>query len=168
MFSKEKLDADLDATDVDDAKTSLRGPKQILDLEALQFTQGGHFMANKRCVLPEGSYRRQQKGYEEVFVPPMKTKPLEHNEKLVEIADMPEWSQKVFKGAKFTTLNRVQSRLYPTAMFTDENMLLCAPTGAGKTNVALLAILHEIGKVIQPDGTLDLDRLKVSRLIKFH
>lgn len=24
-------------------------------------------------------------------------------------------------------------------------MLLCAPTGAGKTNVAVLAILHEIG-----------------------
>ena len=30
-------------------------------------------------------------------------------------------------------------------MFTPENMLLCAPTGAGKTNCAMLTMLHEIG-----------------------
>ena len=26
-----------------------------------------------------------------------------------------------------------------------QNMLVCAPTGAGKTNVAMLTMLHEIG-----------------------
>ena len=31
-------------------------------------------------------------------------------------------------------------------MQTEENLLICAPTGAGKTNVALLAIMHEISK----------------------
>ena len=30
------------------------------------------------------------------------------------------------------TLNRVQSKLYPIAFGTDEPILLCAPTGAGK------------------------------------
>ena len=30
------------------------------------------------------------------------------------------------------TLNHVQSKLYPIAFGTDEPILLCAPTGAGK------------------------------------
>lgn len=32
-------------------------------------------MANKRCQLPDGSFRRQRKGYEEVHVPALKPKP---------------------------------------------------------------------------------------------
>lgn len=30
------------------------GLRELLDLEDLQFTQGSHFMANKKCTLPEG------------------------------------------------------------------------------------------------------------------
>ena len=44
----------------------------ILDLDDLTFAQGSHLMANKRCQLPEGSYRKQRKGYEEVHVPALK------------------------------------------------------------------------------------------------
>ena len=29
-------------------------------------------MANKKCQLPEGSYRKQRKGYEEVHVPALR------------------------------------------------------------------------------------------------
>ena len=50
-----------------------------LDLEDLTFTQGSHLMANKRCELPEGSFRKQRKGYEEVHVPALK-KPLKQDE----------------------------------------------------------------------------------------
>lgn len=50
-------------------------PRQVLDLEDLVFAQGSHFMANKRCQLPDGSFRRQRKGYEEVHVPALKPKP---------------------------------------------------------------------------------------------
>lgn len=50
-------------------------PRQVLDLEDLVFTQGSHFLANKRCQLPDGSFRRQRKGYEEVHVPALKPKP---------------------------------------------------------------------------------------------
>ena len=32
------------------------------------------------------------------------------------------------------TVNRVQSKLYPIAFGTDEPILLCAPTGAGKVH----------------------------------
>ena len=38
------------------------GPVQTLDLDDLTFTQGSHFMANKRCQLPDGSFRKQRKG----------------------------------------------------------------------------------------------------------
>ena len=93
---KEKLDEDLGSMDVDEVKAGARGPKKLLDLEQLSFVQGGHLMANKKCTLPEGSYRRAQKGYEEVFIPPLKVKPLDSNERLVPIADLPPWAQKAF------------------------------------------------------------------------
>ena len=35
--------------------------------------------------------------------------------------------------------------LQEAALEGSENLLLCAPTGAGKTNVAMMAMLHEIG-----------------------
>ena len=38
-------------------------------------------------------------------------------------------------------------------MESDESLLLCAPTGADKTNVALLTMLHEIGEHVNEDGT---------------
>lgn len=53
---------------------------EMLDLEDLVFAQGSHFMANKRCQLPEGSFRRARKGYEEIHVPALKPKPFDDNE----------------------------------------------------------------------------------------
>ncbi len=115
-------------------------------------------MSNKKCNLPEGSYRKQQKGFEEVIVPPLKSRPIEPGE-LVPITNLPAWSHPAFKG--FDHLNRIQSRLYKTAMHSNENLLLCAPTGAGKTNVALLTMMHEIGKHINEDGSINKDDFKV-------
>ena len=40
---------------------------EILNLDELAFSNGSHFMANKRCQLPDGSFRKQEKGYEEVI-----------------------------------------------------------------------------------------------------
>lgn len=41
-------------------------------------------------------------------------------------------------------------------------MLICAPTGSGKTNVAMLTILREIGKNRDPEtGEIDLDAFKI-------
>lgn len=45
-------------------------------------------------------------------------------------------------------------------MQSDENVLLCAPTGAGKTNVAMMTILRELGKHKLKDGTYNLDAFK--------
>ena len=54
--------------------------QNIIDLEDLTFQQGSHLMANKRCQLPEGSYRKQRKSYEEVHVPALKPKPFDSKE----------------------------------------------------------------------------------------
>ena len=39
------------------------GSRKVLDLELMAFTQGSHFMASDRCQLPDGSFRKQRKGY---------------------------------------------------------------------------------------------------------
>ena len=46
----------------------------------MTFKDGSHLMANKRCQLPDGSFRKQRKGYEEVHVPALKPKPYEAGE----------------------------------------------------------------------------------------
>ncbi|XP_014815291.1 PREDICTED: U5 small nuclear ribonucleoprotein 200 kDa helicase [Calidris pugnax] len=69
-----RMDTDLETMDLDQGGEAL-APRQVLDLEDLVFAQGSHFMANKRCQLPDGSFRRQRKGYEEVHVPALKPKP---------------------------------------------------------------------------------------------
>lgn len=151
---KARIAADLDAIESDQT----RGSRRILDLEDLTFKDGSHLMANKRCQLPDGSFRKQRKGYEEVHVPALKPKPYETGEERVPITSLPKYAQPAFEG--YETLNRIQSRLSNTALNTDENLLLCAPTGAGKTNVALLTILREVGKHINLDGTINLEEFK--------
>lgn len=94
-----------------------------------------------------------------MHVPALKPKPFAEGEKLVRVAEMPQWAQPAFEGME--KLNRIQSRVYDTAFFHPDNMLVCAPTGAGKTNVAMLAILHEIGLHLRADGSVDTSAFKI-------
>lgn len=114
------------------APGSIVQPKAMVDLEGMAFSQGGHLMSNKKCKLPEGSFKRAKKGYEEIHVPAPKSKPT-HDSELVLIESLPEWAREGFKG--YRNLNRIQSKLYPVAFGTDEPILLCAPTGAGKVSI---------------------------------
>ncbi|GFY85643.1 U5 small nuclear ribonucleoprotein helicase [Actinidia rufa] len=136
-----------------------QGQRQLLDLDNILFHQGGLLMANKKCELPLGSYRNHRKGYEEVHVPALKPKPIAPGEELIKISDMPEWAQPAFKG--MAQLNRVQSKVYEPALFTAENILLCAPTGAGKTNVAMLTILQQIALHRNEDGSFNHSNYKI-------
>jgi pre-mRNA-splicing helicase BRR2 len=112
-------------------------PKKTVDLESMAFSQGGHLMSNKKCKLPDGSFKRARKGYEEIHVPAPKQKPVVEGE-LVPITALPEWARPAFT---VPSLNRVQSKLFPVAFGTDEPILLCAPTGAGKVCLVSLASL---------------------------
>lgn len=118
-------------------------PKKIIDLDSLIFSQGSHLMSNKKCKLPEGSFKRSKKGYEEVHVPAPK-KAMVKDIKNILVSDMPEWVRPVFGNTE--KLNFIQSKLYPMAFEKDDNLLICAPTGAGKTNIAILCILNELKK----------------------
>lgn len=137
----------------------LTGQSQLLDLDSIAFQQGSLLMANNKCVLPDGSYRHLSKGYEEIHVPALKPKPFDSEEKFVKIASMPDWAQPAFKG--MTQLNRVQSKVYETALFKADNVLLCAPTGAGKTNVAVLTILQQIALHTNSDGSYNHNEYKI-------
>ncbi|KAH7919595.1 Sec63-domain-containing protein [Leucogyrophana mollusca] len=133
-------------------------PKRTVDLESMAFSQGGHLMSNKKCKLPDGSFKRARKGYEEIHVPAPKQKQ-GGEEEFVPVSSMPEWARAAFTVPK---LNRIQSKLYPIAFGTDEPILLCAPTGAGKTNVAMLTILNELAKYRdEASGEFALDQFKI-------
>ena len=64
-----------------------------------------------------------------------------------------------FKGVD--SLNRIQSIVFDAAYTTNENLLISAPTGAGKTNIAMLAVLHEVKNNIDHMGVLRRDQFKV-------
>ena len=82
----------------------------------------------KKYSLPVGSTEHHEKEYTEIKIPPTKVGTVGANERLLPITEMDMLCQKTFKGYK--TLNRMQSLVYPVAYKTNENMLICAPTGA--------------------------------------
>lgn len=135
----------------------VRLTKSVLNLNELEFIQGGHFMANENCKLPKGSFKKSFPGYEEVYIPP-KTQEKKHVA-LKKVEDMPEWSR--FAFSKVKTLNVIQSVVYECALKSAENMLICAPTGAGKTNIALLSILQQIGTYMDKSGHIDTSKFKI-------
>lgn len=59
-------------------------------------------------------------------MPALKPKPYNQDESLVPIDKLPKYVQPAFED--FKTLNRIQSRLQKSALESDENLLLCAPT----------------------------------------
>lgn len=124
--------------------------------------------SGKRYALPTGSERNLFEKYEEIMVPAGKTGVLGAGRRLLPIAEMDGLCRRTFKGYK--ALNRMQSLVYPVAYKTSENMLICAPTGAGKTDAALLTILQTIGHYCTPspienneatDFAVDLDDFKI-------
>lgn len=135
---------------------------QTVDLEGLVFDQGHHLMANAKITLPKGSYQQNKKLYDIISVPAPEGPPLLEslNEELVSISSMPEWAQAAFPVGETATLNRIQSKVYPSAFQSDENLLLCAPTGAGKTNVAMLTILRMLANHREQNGKFNTHLFK--------
>ncbi|KAG3289993.1 activating signal cointegrator 1 complex subunit 3 [Ictidomys tridecemlineatus] len=116
------------------------------------------FIAGAKMILPEGIQRENNKLYEEVRIPYSEPMPIGLEEKPVYIQDLDEIGQLAFKGMR--RLNRIQSIVFETAYNTNENMLICAPTGAGKTNIAMLTVLHEIRQHFQ-QGVIKKNEFKI-------
>ncbi|CAI5739448.1 unnamed protein product [Hyaloperonospora brassicae] len=102
----------------------------------------GQLVAAGALTLPSSTKRTYFKGYEHVFIPAHAKKALGKTETLVAISSLDKFAQTAFLG--ITKLNRLQSKLFDAAYNSNQNLLVCAPTGAGKTNVAMLAVLQEV------------------------
>ena len=139
-------------------KNNSKTGAQMLDLEQLAFKDGARLMSNTRCELPDKSWRATKPGYEEIHVPAVRSV-VPEGEIVVKIADLPEWTQSAFQGME--RLTRLQSKMCDAALRNSDNLLLCAPTGAGKTNVAMLSMLNVLAQHRLPDGSLDLKAFKI-------
>jgi pre-mRNA-splicing helicase BRR2 len=135
-------------------------PKRLLNLENYAFEQGNHLMTNPNVKLPPGSTKRTFKGWEEIHVPAPKRVSGDQAAEIPTAQALPDWARIGFGTAP--RLNRIQSKCFPSAFHDDGNMLICAPTGSGKTNVAMLTMLREIGKHRDDaTGAIDLDAFKI-------
>ncbi|KAL2874482.1 putative steryl acetyl hydrolase mug81 [Colletotrichum sp. CLE4] len=110
--------------------------------------------SGQKYGLPSGSERLLFDKYEEYAIPAGKKGVLGPGQKLVKISDMDGLCRGTFKGYK--SLNRMQSLVHPVAYRTNENMLICAPTGAGKTDAAMLTVLQTIGHYCTPNPIEDM------------
>ncbi|KAG0132069.1 putative RNA helicase [Tuber indicum] len=130
------------------------GPKLSQPVENYPHVYRAHDAGNtlsswgKKYSLPVGSQTIDHKEYEEISIPATKVGTVRAGEKLVQIEDMDILCRNTFRNYK--SLNRMQSLVYSVAYQTNENMLICAPTGAGKTDAALLTILHTISMDCTP------------------
>ncbi|KAJ7507670.1 Sec63 Brl domain-containing protein [Mycena galericulata] len=93
-----------------------------------------------KYMLPLGTVRQTYEDFEEVIIPPARPVPPRATERLIPVSELDPLARGSFPG--YTSLNRIQSIVFPTAYGSNENMLICAPTGAGKTDVAMLTILR--------------------------
>ena len=142
-------------------KTTALGPAQ--NREELQYPHvykvhsAGNTLSSggRKYGLPEGSKKIEHEKYDEYSIPAAKVGTLGVGRKLVEISEMDGLCKRTFKG--YQSLNRMQSLVYRVAYETNENMLICAPTGAGKTDAAMLAILNTISHNISPRPTEEPD-----------
>lgn len=125
--------------------------------KSAQQTSG--FVAGHKLMLPLGVHRVDTKTYEEVNIPTSEAAPVNVGNQLVEISSLDEVGQMAFNGMK--TLNRIQSVVFDTAYYSNENMLICAPTGAGKTNVAMLTIVNQLRQSMDQAGSIRKDSFKI-------
>ena len=133
--------------------------KEMLDLDKIKFEEGGHKMTNTKWSLPKGSYKEEQKGYEQVYIPAV-THKSNSEESLISISSLPSWTHNSFPSNN-THLNRIQSKVYKAAFKSNDNLLICAPTGAGKTNIAMLTILQTMGNFQRSNGSFITKAFKI-------
>ncbi|XP_061176706.1 activating signal cointegrator 1 complex subunit 3-like [Saccostrea echinata] len=120
--------------------------------------QSSAFIGGVKMVLPDTFTRKSTKLAEEVRIPHTEAQATNVGNQRVQIADLDDVAKLAFKNTK--ALNRIQSVVFDAAYKTNENLLICAPTGAGKTNIAMLTILHEMKQHIS-QGVIKKDEFKI-------
>lgn len=117
------------------------------------------FIAGSKLVLPDNVQRVETKMYDEIKIPANEAPVnLGVGDERVKISDLDEVGRMAFANTK--ELNRIQTVVFQQAYHSNDNMLVCAPTGAGKTNVAMLTIVHTIRAHID-QGIIHRDQFKI-------
>lgn len=147
------------------AKNQKLGPKQLRQEYPHVFKKPdiGNMLSitGKKFSLPVGTTRESYATHEEIVIPypENETNKWISEDNLVQIDQLDFLCKGTFKN--YSNLNKMQSLVFPVAYNTNENMLVCAPTGAGKTDVALLTILHAINQfvteTVSDDGDITVD-----------
>ncbi|KAI8867321.1 Sec63-domain-containing protein [Ramicandelaber brevisporus] len=134
---------------------------EVLDFETLMANldlssgEGGS-SGSESLSVPAGTIRTTHQHYEEIHIPAPRQYQLQPKDKLISIDEMPAWTRCAFTGR--TTLNFAQSTVYPAVFGTDENVLVSAPTSAGKTDIGLLAILRAVSHHISSSSSSSSSR----------
>ena len=100
------------------------------------FTRG---ITDSCNAIPFGSQLRRFHRHIQLDVPPSHATEPDKNTLISVRETLPPWTHPVF--GDINTLNPVQSKIFPAAFLRDENLLITAPTGCGKTLIAILVIL---------------------------
>jgi len=97
--------------------------------------------------LPPGTEREVKAGYEKVTIPAptLEKSMLRARINLDEALGSDTDERMAFAGTN--SLNPMQSTVFDAAHNSRENLLICAPTGAGKTNVAMLTVVSHLRDV---------------------
>ncbi|XP_061729195.1 activating signal cointegrator 1 complex subunit 3 isoform X1 [Cydia pomonella] len=144
-FSTSKKEVDPVLQKISYFQTKVQYPN-VYD-SSIEAKNAAGFVSGMKLLLPENATRKDYKEYEEVIIPKNDQAPLSVGNTRVPVSDMDEIGQMAFENIK--ELNRIQSVVFQTAYNTNENLLICAPTGAGKTNIALLTVVHQIKQHIE-------------------
>ncbi|KAI9492472.1 Sec63 Brl domain-containing protein [Zychaea mexicana] len=144
------------------ASTGLKARKEEVYPHVYQSgkSAGTLSMFGTRFALPAGSVREEFDDYEETTIPVPKVAPVRAGERRILISEMDNLARGAFKA--YESLNRIQSIVYPVAYETNENMLVCAPTGAGKTDVAMLTVLRCLSQYCYPPPSKEVSDINFS------
>ncbi|KRX49093.1 Activating signal cointegrator 1 complex subunit 3 [Trichinella murrelli] len=135
-------------------------PEMPFVFDSEQAVQNGF---SKICL--SGTEFRYHPNYDMVTIQPT-TEPCPFdNEQCILVENLDEITRQVFSQVR--KLNPIQSIVFEKARKTKENLLICAPTGAGKTNVAILCILRTLDDFIE-NGTLKQKNFKASNSIDIY
>ncbi|XP_011704031.1 PREDICTED: activating signal cointegrator 1 complex subunit 3 isoform X2 [Wasmannia auropunctata] len=115
-------------------------------------------VSGQKLLLAEDVTREDTEHWEKVHIPIARQESIDVEIDPVSTSSLDEIGRMAFSG--ITSLNKIQSIVFNAAYNTNENLLICAPTGAGKTNVAMLTVVHQLRQNIQ-DGQLQRNQFKI-------
>jgi len=113
---------------------------QIQRMQQELLPEGTKQYYDMKTGLPTGTEREMTGAYEKVTIPAAVQDPKKLHRRLgIDEVIPTKQMRRAFSGT--TSLNPMQSSVFEMAFHSQENLLICAPTGAGKTNVAMLTIV---------------------------